>query len=94
MCVCQNVQNHKYHTGEAFLEDVQLMHNNSMAYNGKDSTLTRTSLRMLQQCEEMIQEVRSPALDVSMFCIFTILLSALECYSSLRCVTGDEISKQ
>ena len=62
MCVCQNVQNHKYHTGEAFLEDVQLMHNNSMAYNGKDSTLTRTSLRMLQQCEEMIQEVRSPSL--------------------------------
>ncbi|XP_041357029.1 transcription initiation factor TFIID subunit 1-like isoform X3 [Gigantopelta aegis] len=52
----KNVQNHKYHTREAFLEDVQLIHNNSIAYNGKDSSLTKTSLKVFQLCEEMLQE--------------------------------------
>ena len=53
----QNVNAHKYLNRELFLHDVELIHVNSAAYNGKDSNFTQTALKILDEARTAIQEV-------------------------------------
>ncbi|KAK7495279.1 hypothetical protein BaRGS_00013461, partial [Batillaria attramentaria] len=52
----KNVQSHKYHTREQFMEDVELIYTNCLAYNGADSNFTQTSRRLMEVCRESISE--------------------------------------
>lgn len=40
-----------------FIQDVDLIHQNSVKYNGKDHNLTATAKKMLDTCLAAIQEV-------------------------------------
>ncbi|XP_067663597.1 transcription initiation factor TFIID subunit 1-like isoform X1 [Haliotis asinina] len=51
-----NAQTHKYHTREAFMEDVELIYTNSMAYNGADSPFTATARKLMTICKEALDE--------------------------------------
>ena len=60
-CVClalwQNVQAHKYHTREQFMEDVELIYVNCLSYNGPDSNFTQTARKLMEVCRDSINEV-------------------------------------
>ncbi|XP_076446577.1 LOW QUALITY PROTEIN: transcription initiation factor TFIID subunit 1-like [Babylonia areolata] len=52
----KNVQNHKYHSREQFMEEVELIYSNCLAYNGPDSTYTNTARKLMEVCRESIAE--------------------------------------
>jgi len=52
----KNVQSHKYHSRQSFLEDLLLIHKNSCQYNGKESPLTATAVRMHQSATDALNE--------------------------------------
>ena len=53
----QNVQAHKYHTREQFMEDVELIYVNCLSYNGPDSNFTQTARKLMEVCRDSINEV-------------------------------------
>lgn len=57
MILFQKVQSHKYQTREQFLDDVELLYHNSRRYNGPDSALTATALKMLELGRSLLFEV-------------------------------------
>ena len=53
----QNANQQKYHNREQFLEDVELLVQNSIKYNGKDSAYTETAHKILQVAKDALAEV-------------------------------------
>ena len=53
----QKIQGHQYQSREMFEHDIQLIHDNSVKYNGKDHSYTATAKKMLDTCLVLIQEV-------------------------------------
>jgi len=49
-----NCQEHRYQTREGFLDDVKLIYNNSLLYNGPEHAFTQTSQKMVESCESLI----------------------------------------
>lgn len=74
--VLQNVNEHKYHNREQFLNDVELIVRNSERYNGKDSAFTETAKRIHLTAKEALMEV-------------CILIEVLRCddFSIVQCHT-------
>ncbi|KAI8483835.1 Transcription initiation factor TFIID subunit 1 [Branchiostoma belcheri] len=52
----KNVQSHKYRNREAFMKDVDLIHRNSVKYNGADSPFTCTADEVVRSCKETLDE--------------------------------------
>ena len=48
---------YKYHSRDEFLNDVELIYNNSCQYNGRDSAITKTAHAILQVARDCILEV-------------------------------------
>lgn len=53
----QNVQLHKYHHREQFIEDVELILTNSIKYNGPDSSYTNIAAKIVEVAKENLAEV-------------------------------------
>ncbi|XP_067949949.1 transcription initiation factor TFIID subunit 1-like [Watersipora subatra] len=52
----ENVKKHKYHTGEEFLADVELIYTNCLQYNGEKSELTKTAFEVYKTAQACIEE--------------------------------------
>ncbi|XP_035682645.1 transcription initiation factor TFIID subunit 1-like [Branchiostoma floridae] len=52
----KNVQSHKYRNRDAFMKDVDLIHRNSVKYNGADSPFTCTAEEVVRSCKETLDE--------------------------------------
>ncbi|GAA6080422.1 transcription initiation factor TFIID subunit 1 isoform X1 [Tachysurus ichikawai] len=52
----KNISKHKYQNREIFLEDVNLIHTNSVKYNGPDSSYTKTALEIVNVCKQTLAE--------------------------------------
>lgn len=60
LCVAsQNVQSHKYHSKEQFVEDAELLYTNSLQYNGVDHAVTNTARKLMEVMKEELNEVGS-----------------------------------
>ena len=49
-------RDHQYHTRQAFLDDVELMHQNCDTFNGRDSQLTIKAYDVLEAARQAVQE--------------------------------------
>ncbi|CAH1267254.1 TAF1 [Branchiostoma lanceolatum] len=52
----KSVQSHKYRNRDAFMKDVELIHRNSVKYNGADSPFTGTAEEVVRSCKETLDE--------------------------------------
>uniref|UniRef100_A0A8D0CKQ6 Transcription initiation factor TFIID subunit n=1 Tax=Scleropages formosus TaxID=113540 RepID=A0A8D0CKQ6_SCLFO len=52
----KNISKHKYQNRETFLNDVSLIHTNSVKYNGSDSPYTKTALEIVNVCKQTLAE--------------------------------------
>ncbi|KAJ8348205.1 hypothetical protein SKAU_G00267940 [Synaphobranchus kaupii] len=52
----KNISKHKYQNREVFLNDVSLIHTNSVNYNGPDSPYTKTALEIVNVCKQTLSE--------------------------------------
>ncbi|KAJ8266435.1 hypothetical protein GJAV_G00130380 [Gymnothorax javanicus] len=52
----KNISKHKYQNREVFLDDVSLIHTNSVKYNGPDSPYTKTALEIVNVCKQTLSE--------------------------------------
>ncbi|XP_053535392.1 transcription initiation factor TFIID subunit 1 isoform X3 [Ictalurus punctatus] len=52
----KNISKHKYQNREIFLSDVNLIHTNSVKYNGPDSSYTKTALEIVNVCKQTLAE--------------------------------------
>ena len=53
----RSVKGHKYHTGSAFLGDIELIYENSRKYNGMDSPFTQKALAIYNVAKESLSQV-------------------------------------
>uniref|UniRef100_A0A4W3HW82 Transcription initiation factor TFIID subunit n=1 Tax=Callorhinchus milii TaxID=7868 RepID=A0A4W3HW82_CALMI len=54
--VRKNISKHKYQNREAFLQDVELILNNSIKYNGTDSPYSKTAQEIVSVCHHTLSE--------------------------------------
>lgn len=54
--ISNKIQKHMYQNREAFVQDVRLIHQNSIKYNGPTSNITGTSKKLVEVCEAAILE--------------------------------------
>lgn len=50
---------HKYHNRKEFLADINLILENSIAYNGEDSEFTQQAKRLISVASESLEEVNN-----------------------------------
>jgi hypothetical protein len=55
--VAKKVKAHKYHNREEFLYDVDLILENSIAYNGEESQFTEKARALGRICRDTLEEV-------------------------------------
>lgn len=55
--IAKKVKAHKYHNRQEFLYDVDLILENSIAYNGQESQFTEKAKNLGQICRETLEEV-------------------------------------
>jgi len=48
---------HKYHNRKEFLGDINLIYENSVAYNGEDSEFTQQAKKLISVATESLEEV-------------------------------------
>ena len=56
--VAKKVKAHKYHNRKEFLDDVDLILENSIAYNGAESQFTEKARALGRICAETLEEVK------------------------------------
>lgn len=54
--IVKNIKAHKYHSREEFFHDVELLHRNSMQFNGADSQFTQKAKEIVQACRTALDE--------------------------------------
>lgn len=59
-----NAATHKYKSREKFLADVELIHENSIKFNGIDSTFTKKSAQIVQIARSAIEEYEAQLIDL------------------------------
>ncbi|XP_023689935.1 transcription initiation factor TFIID subunit 1 isoform X1 [Paramormyrops kingsleyae] len=52
----KNISKHKYQNRTVFLNDISLIHANSVKYNGPDSPYTKTALEIVNVCKQTLSE--------------------------------------
>ncbi|XP_048838962.1 transcription initiation factor TFIID subunit 1 isoform X2 [Brienomyrus brachyistius] len=52
----KNISKHKYQNRTVFLNDISLIHTNSVKYNGPDSPYTNTALEIVNVCKQTLSE--------------------------------------
>lgn len=52
----KNVQEHRYHARDKFLEDVELVYENSLRFNGADSQFTKKAYEIVEAARQSIYE--------------------------------------
>ena len=55
--VAKKIKAHKYHNRSEFMHDVELILENSVAYNGAESQFTEKARAMVRICQETLEEV-------------------------------------
>lgn len=55
-CFCSG---HKYHNRKEFLADINLILENSIAYNGEDSEFTQQARKLVSMATESFEEVNN-----------------------------------
>jgi transcription initiation factor TFIID subunit 1 len=50
---------HKYHNRKEFLADINLIFENSVAYNGEDSEFTQQAKKLISVATESLEEVKN-----------------------------------
>ena len=68
--VAKKVKAHKYHNRKEFLDDVDLILENSIAYNGAESQFTEKARALGRICAETIEEVK-----INHSCIFLTIIT-------------------
>lgn len=54
--ILANVKEHKYHSRQMFLNDVELMYNNCVQFNGEESVLSKKAYELLEIARQCIEE--------------------------------------
>lgn len=54
--VIKNIKAHKYHSREEFFADVELLHRNSMQFNGAESQFTQKAKEIVDACRAALDE--------------------------------------
>ena len=54
--ILSNVKEHKYHSRQLFLNDVELMYSNSVKFNGEESSLTKKAFELIEIAKQCIEE--------------------------------------
>ncbi|XP_077558430.1 TATA-box binding protein associated factor 1 isoform X4 [Haemaphysalis longicornis] len=54
--IVKNIKAHKYHSRDDFFADVELLHRNSMQFNGADSQFTQKAKEIVQACRAALDE--------------------------------------
>ncbi|XP_077519036.1 TATA-box binding protein associated factor 1 isoform X1 [Amblyomma americanum] len=54
--IIKNIKAHKYHSREEFFADVELLHRNSMQFNGADSQFTQKAKEIVDACRAALDE--------------------------------------
>lgn len=54
--IVKNIKAHKYHSRDDFFADVELLHRNSMQFNGADSQFTQKAKEIVQACRVALDE--------------------------------------
>uniref|UniRef100_A0A2C9KI58 Bromo domain-containing protein n=1 Tax=Biomphalaria glabrata TaxID=6526 RepID=A0A2C9KI58_BIOGL len=52
----KNVQSHKYHSKDQFVEDAELLYTNSLQYNGPEHTYTQTARKLMEVMKDELNE--------------------------------------
>ena len=55
--MAKKVKAHKYHNRDEFLHDMELIEENSVAYNGEESQFTEKAKRLVRICRDTLEEV-------------------------------------
>lgn len=59
MSFVYNFSGHKYHNRKEFLADLNLIVENSIAYNGEDSEITQQAKKLISIATESLEEVNN-----------------------------------
>lgn len=51
-----NVKEHRYHSRQLFMNDIQLMYDNCAKYNGEESPLTKKALEIVEVAKQCLEE--------------------------------------
>jgi len=57
ICYVFTFSGHKYHNRKEFLGDINLIYENSVAYNGEDSEFTQQAKKLISVATESLEEV-------------------------------------
>jgi transcription initiation factor TFIID subunit 1 len=68
--VAKKIKAHKYHNRSEFMHDVELILENSVAYNGAESQFTEKARAMVRICQETLEEVSFTFVEILNFFVF------------------------